>query len=78
MMLRSRPSRDDSLADGDDVILRGNFAFYAAVEILCSKKMHGLLSRDGGFDQAFGVVGRGWANDFQSGLWTNPISGFCE
>jgi len=40
--------------------------------------MQGLLSRDGGFDQSFGVVGRGRANDFESGIVNEPHLGILR
>ena len=78
-MLRSRPSRTTlRFADGDDVIFRGNFAFDAAVEIFVLEEDAGIVVADGGFDQAFGVVGRGRADDFEAGIVDEPHLGILR
>ena len=78
-MLRSRPSRATrAFADGDDVVFRGDFAFDAAVEIFVLEEDAGIVVADGGFDEAFGVVGRGGADDFEAGIVDEPHLGILR
>src|SRR5580704_12411501 len=69
---------DVRFTDGDDVIFGGHFAFDAAVEIFVLEEDAGIVVADGGFDQAFGVVGRGRANYFQAGIVDEPHLGILR
>src|SRR5580704_15223247 len=63
---------DVGFADGDDVVIRRDFAFDAAVEIFVLEEEAGIVVADGGFDQTFGVVGRGGTDYFESGIVDEP------
>src|SRR5271157_4933573 len=65
-------------ADGDDVIFGGDFALDAAVEIFVLEENAGVVVADGGFDEAFGVVGRGGADDFEAGIVDEPHLGILR
>ena len=66
---------DASLADGHDIIFRRHFFLDAAIKIFVLEENAGIVIADGGFDQAFGVVGRGRANDFETGIVDEPHFG---
>jgi len=66
---------DTRLANGDSVIFRRDFFFDAAVEIFVLEEDAGVVVADGGFDQAFGVVGSGGADYFQAGIVDEPHLG---
>src|SRR6267154_2721919 len=65
-------------ADGDDVIFCGDFALDAAVEIFVLEEDAGIVVADGGFDQTFGVVRRGGADDFKAGIVDEPHLGILR
>ena len=69
---------DICFADGDDVVIGGDFAFDAAIEIFVLEENAGIVVADGGFDEAFGVVGRGGANDFEAGIVDEPHLGILR
>ena len=69
---------DARFADGDDVVIRGDFFFDAAVEIFVLEEDAGIVVADGGFDQALGVVGRGGADDFEAGIVDEPHLGILR
>src|SRR5579863_1711492 len=69
---------DVGFADGDDVIFGGDFAFDAAVEIFVLEEDAGVVVADGGFDEAFGVVGRGRADNFKAGIVDEPHLGILR
>src|ERR1700683_1770810 len=71
-------AREVRFADGDDVILGGNFALDAAIKIFVLEEDAGIVIPNGGFDQAFGVVGRGRANDFETGIVDEPHFGILR
>ena len=71
-------ANDVGFADGDDVIFGGDFAFDAAVEIFVLEEDAGIVVADGGFDQAFGVVGRGGADDFEARIVDKPHLGILR
>src|SRR5579862_4205418 len=59
-------------ADWHNVVFRWDFAFDAAVKIFMFEEDARIVVADGGFDQAFGVVGRGRANDFKTWVVDEP------
>src|SRR5580704_14131110 len=69
---------DVRFTDGDDVSFGGHFDFDAAVEIFVLEENAGIVVADGGFDQAFGVVGRGRANYFEAGIVDEPHLGILR
>ena len=78
-MLRSFPSRATrAFPDRDDVIFRGDFFFDAAVEIFVLEEDAGVVVADRGFDEAFGVVGRGGADHFEAGIVDEPHLGILR
>ena len=77
-MLRSRPSRATRFADGDDVILGGDFFLNATVEILVLEKDARIVIPDRGFNEALSVVGRRWADHFQSWIVDEPHLGILR
>ena len=71
-------SGDARLPDGDYIILLRHFFFNPAVEIFVLEEDAGIVVADGGFDQTFGVVGRGWADDFEAGIVNEPHFGILR
>ena len=69
---------DVGFADGDDVIFCGDFSLDAAVEIFVLEEDARVVVADGSFDQTFGVVGRGRADDFQAGIVDEPHLGILR
>src|SRR6185437_12297662 len=69
---------DTRLPDGDYIIVLRHFFFYATVEIFVFEKDAGIIVANGGFDQAFGVIGGGWADDLQAGIVDEPHLGILR
>src|SRR5580704_15026464 len=69
---------DVRFADGDDVILRGDFTLDAPIKIFVLEENARVVVADGGFDQAFGIVGRGRADYFQAGIVDEPHLGILR
>src|SRR6202050_3514346 len=69
---------DVRFADGDYVIFCRNFALDAAVEVFVFEEDARIIVADGGFDQPFGVVGRGRADDFEAGIVDEPHFGILR
>jgi hypothetical protein len=71
-------ARHARFADWDDVIVGGDFFFDPAIEIFVLEEDAGIVVANGGFDQAFGVVGRGGADDFQARIVDEPHLGILR
>ena len=69
---------DSRFADGDHVISGGDFTLNAAVEIFVLEEDAGIVVSNGSFDQTFGVVGRGRANDLETGIVNEPHFGILR
>ncbi len=65
-MERSRAlSRQPRLADGDDVVARGQLFLDPAVEILVLEEEHAIVVPDGRLDQTLGIARRGRIDDLE-------------
>src|SRR4051812_16662791 len=62
-------------SNGDYIIVLRHFFFYATVEIFVFEEDAGIIVANGGFDQAFGVIGRGGGDGVKGGGVGEPKFG---
>src|SRR5207253_5405478 len=63
---------DASFAQRDDVVVRGDIFFNAAIQIFVLEEYDRIVIANGSLDQTLGVVGAGGTDDFQAGRMDEP------
>src|SRR5580698_1219693 len=69
---------DARFANGNNIVFGGDFSLDAAVKILVLEKDAGIVVADGGLNQAFRIVRRGGADDFEARVMDEPHFGILR